>query len=166
MNWTSVGSDAPLLGYDASPTTHDPSFLKKKLSIHLFLSTRCSSYRSYSLACCLRAHSRWPPRHTARPLALLGTTRPSLSRGAWAPPGRCLRWIPHIEEPPFCWAVRRCCVKAHIARVCFDCFRGMLQVFHMDVAKKDRDVAHVAIVVHVCCKHPFQMFICFFKRML
>ena len=38
-----------------------------------------------------------------------------------------------------------------------DVFRGILQVFHMDVAKIYRDVAHVAIVVHVCCKHLFQM---------
>jgi hypothetical protein len=49
-------------------------------------------------------------------------------------------------------------LKAHVARVCFRCFRGMLQVFHMDVAKRDRDVAYVAMVVHVCCKRPFQMF--------
>ena len=34
----------------------------------------------------------------------------------------------------------------------------MLQVFHMDVAKIDRDVVHVAIVVQLCCKRPFQMF--------
>ena len=39
-----------------------------------------------------------------------------------------------------------------------DVFRGILQVFHMDVAKIYRDVAHVAMVVHVCCKRPFQMF--------
>jgi hypothetical protein len=31
-------------------------------------------------------------------------------------------------------------------------FRGMLQVFYMDVAKVDRYVAYVAMVVHVCCK--------------
>ena len=31
-------------------------------------------------------------------------------------------------------------------------------MFHMDVAKIDRDVAHVAMVVHICCKRPFQMF--------
>ena len=58
-------------------------------------------------------------------------------------------------------------LKAHVARACFNyfkCFRGMLQV--MDVAKIDRDVAHVAIVVHVCCKRLFQCFICFFRCML
>jgi hypothetical protein len=31
-------------------------------------------------------------------------------------------------------------------------------VFHMDVAKIDQDVAHVAMTVYICCKHPFQMF--------
>jgi hypothetical protein len=49
-------------------------------------------------------------------------------------------------------------LKVHVARVCFSCFRDMLQVFHMNVVKIDRDVAHVAMVVHVCCKRPFQMF--------
>jgi hypothetical protein len=29
---------------------------------------------------------------------------------------------------------------------------GMLQVFHMDVAKVDREAAYVAMVVHICCK--------------
>jgi hypothetical protein len=31
-------------------------------------------------------------------------------------------------------------------------------VFHMDVVKIDRDVAHVAMVIHICCKRPVQMF--------
>jgi hypothetical protein len=31
-------------------------------------------------------------------------------------------------------------------------------VFHVDVAKVDRDVAYVAMVIHVCCKRLFQMF--------
>ena len=36
----------------------------------------------------------------------------------------------------------------HVASIhfkCFRCFRGMLQVFYKDVAKVDRDVAHVAM---------------------
>jgi hypothetical protein len=56
-------------------------------------------------------------------------------------------------------------LKAHVASICFKCFRcfsGMLQVFHADVAKVDRDVAHVAIVVHVCCKLLFAPFHLFF----
>ena len=32
------------------------------------------------------------------------------------------------------------------------------KVFHMNVAKIDHDVAHVAMVVNVCCKCPFQRF--------
>jgi hypothetical protein len=35
-------------------------------------------------------------------------------------------------------------------------------VFRMDVGKVDQDVAHVAMVVHVCCKRLFQMFYLFF----
>jgi hypothetical protein len=34
----------------------------------------------------------------------------------------------------------------------------MLQVLHFDVAKVDRDVAYVAIAIHVCFKCLFQMF--------
>jgi hypothetical protein len=34
----------------------------------------------------------------------------------------------------------------------------MLQVFHVVVAKVDRDVAYVAMVVHVCCKLLSPMF--------
>jgi ethanolamine utilization microcompartment shell protein EutS len=37
-------------------------------------------------------------------------------------------------------------LKAHVVSVCFKCFRGMLQVFYIDVAKVDKDVAHVAMV--------------------
>jgi hypothetical protein len=33
----------------------------------------------------------------------------------------------------------------------------MLQVFQMNVAKVDRDVAYIAMVVHVCCKGLLQM---------
>jgi hypothetical protein len=52
-------------------------------------------------------------------------------------------------------------LKVHVAKVyfkCFRCFRGMLQVFHINVAKVDLDVAHVAIAIHVCCKSLFNMF--------
>ena len=43
-------------------------------------------------------------------------------------------------------------LEANVASVCFKCFRGMLQVFHMDVAKVDRDVAYVAKCSKACCK--------------
>jgi hypothetical protein len=58
-------------------------------------------------------------------------------------------------------------VTLSVASLCFKCFRcfiGMLQLFCMDVAKVDRDVAYVAIVVHVCCKFMFPtMFYLFFQ---
>ena len=38
----------------------------------------------------------------------------------------------------------------------------MLQFFHVDVAKVDRDIAYVAMVVHVCCKRLSPMFHLFF----
>jgi hypothetical protein len=49
----------------------------------------------------------------------------------------------------------------------------MFQLFHIDVAKVDRDVAYVAMVVYVCCKrlspmfHPFSVHLCSkcFRRM-
>jgi hypothetical protein len=34
----------------------------------------------------------------------------------------------------------------------------MLHVFHLDVVKIDQDIAHVAMVIYVCCKYMFQMF--------
>ena len=34
----------------------------------------------------------------------------------------------------------------------------MLQVFHLDVAKVDRNIAHVAVAIHVCFKCMFQIF--------
>ena len=34
---------------------------------------------------------------------------------------------------------------------------SMLQVFYMDVVKIDRDIAHIIIVIHVCCKRPFHL---------
>jgi hypothetical protein len=53
------------------------------------------------------------------------------------------------------------CLKGHVASVYFKyfrCFRGMLQVFHMDVTKVDREVAYVAMVVHMYCKLLFPIF--------
>jgi hypothetical protein len=44
------------------------------------------------------------------------------------------------------------CYKCTISNVS-DVFIGMFQVFNMDVAKVDRYVAYVAMVVHVYCKH-------------
>jgi hypothetical protein len=81
-----------------------------------------------------------------------------------APLRGCLQQTPYAGELPFSQAVRKCCdvLKMHVASVCFKCFRclrGMLQVFQMDVAKVNRDVAYVAMVVNVCCKGLFSMFL-------
>jgi hypothetical protein len=40
-------------------------------------------------------------------------------------------------------------LKAHVANVCF---RGRLQVFHIDVVKVDRDVAYAASILKAYCK--------------
>jgi hypothetical protein len=48
-------------------------------------------------------------------------------------------------------------LQAYLSSV-FRCFRGMLQVFQMDVVKVDQDVAYVAMVVQVCCKGLLPMF--------
>ena len=58
-----------------------------------------------------------------------------------------------------CKSRSECCICMHVASVCF---RGVLQVFHIDVAKVDRDVAHVAMAIHVCFKCMFRMFHLFF----
>jgi hypothetical protein len=55
----------------------------------------------------------------------------------------------------------------HVASVCLECFsyfRGMSQGFRMDVAKVDRDVAYVAMVVHLYCKRLSPMFHLFFQK--
>jgi hypothetical protein len=49
----------------------------------------------------------------------------------------------------------------YVAIVVFVCWIRYV-AFHTDVAKIDWDVAHVAMVVHVCCKLLFSMFHQFF----
>jgi hypothetical protein len=39
----------------------------------------------------------------------------------------------------------------------------MFQVFYIDIAKVDRGVAYVAMVVHLCCKRLFLIFHLFFR---
>jgi len=56
----------------------------------------------------------------------------------------------------------------HVSSVhfkCFRCFRGTLQVFHMDITKVDQGVTYVAMVVHICCKH-LSVFRLFFQTYL
>jgi hypothetical protein len=42
----------------------------------------------------------------------------------------------------------------------------MLQAFYVDIAKVDRDLAYVAMVVHICCKLLFSMFQLFLQTYL
>jgi hypothetical protein len=56
-------------------------------------------------------------------------------------------------------------LKVHVTRVCFKyfrCFRGMLQVLYINVAKVDWNVAHVVMTIHICFKFMFQMFHLFY----
>jgi hypothetical protein len=50
-------------------------------------------------------------------------------------------------------------MKAHVAIVCLKCFRGMLQLLYIDVAKVDRNVAHVVMDIHVCSSVCFKCLI-------
>ena len=57
-------------------------------------------------------------------------------------------------------------LQAHVSSVLV-VFICMFYFFHADVAKVDRDVIYVAMVVHVCCKRLSLMFHLFFcTRML
>ena len=52
-------------------------------------------------------------------------------------------------------------LKAYITNVRFKSyryFRDKLQVFHMDVATVDRDIAYVSSASEVCCKYLLKMF--------
>jgi hypothetical protein len=55
--------------------------------------------------------------------------------------------------------------KEHVVNIYFKCFRVMLQVFYIDIAKIDQDivkvdrnVAHVTMTIHICFKCMLQMF--------
>jgi hypothetical protein len=120
---------------------------------------------SQSYGCCLLATSR-------------GQCLPSTSCGRCLPSTSCShrRRATTFGElytlPLFSRIARRCCaalMKPHVADVCFNSFRGMLQVLHMDVAKVDRDVAHVAYVASVfdeCCKFIVPNVSAVFRRVL
>jgi hypothetical protein len=60
------------------------------------------------------------------------------------------------------FALKSACCK-HLFQV-FQMFRGMLKLFHMNIAKVDRDVAYVTMVVHVYCKFLFSMFHLYFSH--
>jgi len=41
-------------------------------------------------------------------------------------------------------------VMSNVCSDCFICFRRMLHVFHLEVAKVDLDVSYICMVVSVC----------------
>jgi hypothetical protein len=119
--------------------------------------------RTHAKCCCrLQRGCRSPG--TLHPPYGLGQR--SCSREAMKPPTRCHPASPPQPSAGSCCAVLRppACellLKTQVASVCFKCFRGMLQVFCIDVPNVDRDDAYVTMVVHVCCKLGSQCFICF-----
>jgi hypothetical protein len=121
------------------------------------------------------AHSSRSTRTMWRPAAPFSTdlSRPSPPERRGSRHRRALhglhQWTPDNGELPFFQAQGDVALKLYVASVyfkCFRCFRGMLQVFYMGIAIVDRDVAHVAIVVYICCKRLFQLFHLFFICML
>jgi hypothetical protein len=66
----------------------------------------------------------------------------------------CCRWI-----PPRRYELTSLNLPLpYIANICLKCFKDMFLLFYLDVANVDRDVTHVAMVIHVCCMCMFQMF--------
>jgi hypothetical protein len=110
-------------------------------------------------------------RPSPRPSRRLGEgaslARPKPGAGAtdrWqvVPPSSTAGW-PELGVPFCATSYGR---RVSVCFKCFKCFRGMLQVFHTDVAKVDRNVLYVAMFVHVCCRLLFSMFYLFFRSML
>jgi hypothetical protein len=52
-------------------------------------------------------------------------------------------------------SIFKCCItcmfRAYVFK-CFRCFIRILQIFHLDVAKKDMDVAYASMAIHACFK--------------
>jgi hypothetical protein len=113
VNRASVCPDAPLLGHDANPITHAPSFLKKN----------CSSTYSYPLVRLYIALIRSPAASEVHCLAagLAGHgTRPPSSSGTRLPalPGvaRCRPLQVVWPQPPSC-----SCGQCHPSASCSHC---------------------------------------------
>jgi hypothetical protein len=120
---------------------------------HTCTATACSPREAAPGDCCCCLHHG----HRVRPIVRDRTAAcplPSSFSTATAQPGfRCA-----VLRSPGCHVL----LKAHVVNVCFECFRGILQMFQMDVAKVDQDVAYVTMIVHVYCKGLLPMFhLCF-----
>jgi hypothetical protein len=61
------------------------------------------------------------------------------------------------RSPALCCVIRKKKGENSCCKSMFQVF-GMLQVLYIDVAKVDRDVAHVVMAIYVCFKCMFQMF--------
>jgi hypothetical protein len=68
----------------------------------------------------------------------------------------------YIDVAKVDWDVAYVVMAIHVCFKCFICFRRMLQMFHLDVAKVDldvakinRDIAYVVMAIHVCFKCMF-----------
>jgi hypothetical protein len=123
----------------------------------------CSPREAVPPDCCSRLHRG----HHVRPITG-GSHSPTTggSRGLHSRPSAAIlhhhdcttRSRCAVLHPPGCYVL----LKAHVARICFRCFRGMLQVFQMDVAKVDQDIAYVARLYMYVAKDCYQCFICVF----
>ena len=66
----------------------------------------------------------------------------------------------YLDVAYFAMAIYACWKHMfNVANICFECFRRMFQVFHLNVAKVDLDVAYtcmlqayVSSVLYICCK--------------
>jgi hypothetical protein len=96
---------------------------QKKLLVHLLLSTRSSFYRSYSFACRLLAHARWPSKaqRTAVGLARHSALQPSSHSARLAAlPGMahcCPLQLARLRPP------RRSCDRCLPSAMCSHCRR-------------------------------------------
>jgi hypothetical protein len=92
---------------------------------------RATACESWCLAAGPTRRGAWslPPCCIAQPPPSACRLRAPPSRCLQESSGCCLRQTPHYDEPPFSQAVRRCCdvLKTHVAKVCYKCFRWMLQ---------------------------------------
>jgi hypothetical protein len=130
---------------------------------------------TYTRALLALASARAPPpcaytRASSATCPWCGTPLPPPPRGpdAWsaarktsasACPARCSR----VWSLPACHSPKQqgdVIPKLYVASVYFNCFRGMLYVFYIDVVKVDQDVAHVAMVFSSLCPKYFIYFRC------
>jgi hypothetical protein len=109
------------------------------------------------LLLCRTLHlTAWAPPRPRLGIASSSTSKaPRPSHVCSRPSVEALRpHTPATAVTPRCrWRRRPYQDTPHVANISFKyfrCFKGTLQVFHVDVVKVDRDVAHGAMAIHVC----------------